>query len=233
MSERMLIDVSVLAADFPVQRTTKIMPDGHAMVEEQWDKARLEATLEAAAKVDIKSREVVYYGLLSPCWALFAVDNVLNPPKSYHATHYLDNLEAEIAPLPIGEESEEGGIEFKVVEDGGELYVKMFADVNIPGARPGHNYDYTKLSKVNIPPIPSGKHLYLSADGATFILLSAAKAYAPLCKSVSLSFFHDREHDETGEHRVYTCAYTTTGEKNLFDRKRMYKDWDHIPEFPK
>lgn len=234
MSERMLLDISTLAKDYPVQRETKTMPDGHTMVEELWDRERLLATLEAAKEIDIKGREVVYYGLLSPCWALFAVDNVLKPPKSYHDTHYLDNLEAEIRPLPIGEARTEGGIEFKLAEDGDDIYLKMFCDTPFkPGERPGHNYDYTKLEHVSIPPIPSGKHLFLSADGATFILLSAAKAYAPLCKSVSLSFFHDRERDDTGEHRLYTCAYTTTDEIQIFDRRRMYKDWDYIPEFPK
>lgn len=226
MADRMLIDISTLAQDYSVKTEEETMPDGHVFVNEVWDGERMDATLRAAAEFDLQGREAVYSGL-PPCWAIFAVDNVLNPPKSYHVTRYLDNLEAEILVFPIGSEGDEGEIEFKIAEDGDNLYIKLFADDE--RERMGHNYDPKKLCKVVAPPIPEGKHVHISADGATFVLLSAAKTYAPISKSMSLSFFHDREHDENGEHRVYTCAYTTASEKKLCERRLMYKDWDYVP----
>lgn len=226
MAERMLVDISTLASDYPVETQSETMPDGHIFINEIWDEARLGATLKAAAALGLNGREAVYSGL-PPCWAIFAVDSVLKPSKSYHVTRYLDNLEAEILVFPIGTEGDEGEIEFKIAEDGDDLYIKLFADDE--RERVGHNYDAKKLYKVVAPPIPEGKHVHISADGATFIVLSAAKTYAPLSKSISISFFHDREHDENGEHRVYTCGYTTSPDKKLCDRRRMYKDWDYIP----
>ena len=118
-------------------------------------------------------------------------------------------------PLPIGEENPESEITIETIEDGEKLYLWIGADDPAVGY---HYYDPEKLKKAVAPPIPEGKDLYLIADAATFILLCYEKTYAPLCRSVSVSFFHDRVNDDMNGQRLFTCCYTTGGPVRLGDK---------------
>lgn len=226
MKEKIYIDTAELAADYPARMGYREMAPGDRRVEGGWDTGRLLATIEAAKNTSVGDSAVVYSGMLAPCWVVAAVEHTLAPCESYFVTAYLGDLEIKLHSFPIGEQGNESGIEFVVIEDGDNIHIKLIADVEeIP--RKGHNYDYSNFHKIVAPPIPEGKNVHIVAEGATYIVLCAEKTYAPYAKSVSISFAGDTEIDEDGvTHRLYHCCYTTPGGKALGEPTRMYRDWD-------
>lgn len=212
--ERIKVDLETLDVSYPVKTKHEIMPDGLEIDMPIWDKERLNCLIALLDEGAWESKEIVYTGL-PPCWAIAAADHKCRPDMSYHVTRYLDDAQMPLRRLPIGEENPHCEISIETIEDGDKLYMWIGAD---DPALKYHHYDAKKFEHAVAPVIPEGKHLYLVANAATFILLCYEKTYAPICKSVSVSFFHDRVNDDMKGQRLFTCCYTTCDEVELGDR---------------
>lgn len=225
MREKTYLDIEKLIPDYPARRGYRERSPGDRHEVAAWDSPRMLATVEAAGGVSVGDNAVVYTGL-PPCWAVAAVEHTLAPRESYFVTAYLDDLEVKLRPFPVGEPGSDCDIDFIVVEDGDDLHIRVVADRDST-PETGHNYNYANFDKTVAPPIPEGKNVHIVADGATYIVLCAEKTYAPVSKSVSISFAPDAEYDEDGTaHRIYRCCYTTPGGKILGEVTRMYHEWD-------
>ena len=213
--ERLMVDLETLDNSYPVKKRNEVMPDGSIHEATVWDKARLQSLLESIEPGAWAGKEIVYTGL-PPCWAIAAVDHRARPERSYHVTHYLNDSQQEMYALPVGKENPESEISIEMIEEGSKLYLWVGADDPAVGY---HYYNPEKLKKAVAPIIPEGKDLYLIADAATFILLCYEKTYAPLCRSVSVSFFHDRVNNNMTGQRLFTCCYTTCDDIQLGDKE--------------
>jgi len=227
MSDVERIYLPDLIPDYPFETYEEHLFDGKTATMQRWPKDRVRELIQALRRVDFRSREVVY-DKLPPCWLIAIADHVLSPKRSYHWTKYLDGRDMEFMAFSIGEQNPEtSGITFDVREADGDIYIHVIAD---KPSLAGHNYDPAGYFKTVAPEIPGRRNVYIHASAPTFVILSAEKTYAPKAKSVSISFAHDL--DDQG-HRLYTCCYTTSGEKELGDTHRLLPEWDEWPFFLK
>jgi len=118
--------------------------------------------------------------------------------------------------LPMGKVNPEGGIEFKVYQEGQKIYVNYIAD---PPELKKHVYPLEKLPKVVVPEVPENKHVFLWGVGATYIQVCLVKSYAKTSRSVSLSNFSDTF--LYGAPR-FTCTISKSEDRELGDVEPMY-----------
>ena len=225
-TEQVRLYLPDVIADYPCRTYQEHIFDGSTATMELWPKDRVEKLVEELSKLDYRDKEVVY-DKLPPCWVIAIADHVLSPRKSYHWTKYLDGKDMEIISFKTGEHlnPSDSGIDFEVFGLGDDIFIHVIAD---DPDIPGHNYDPEGYFETIAPIIPPNHNVYIHASAATFIILAAEKTYAPISKSVSISFMHDL--NKQGQ-RLYTCCYTTTPEIELGDTRPLIDPWDVWPFF--
>ena len=195
--EKNVIDVVALGKSIGMEEKEQTLPNGKVVKSLMWDQENLVKAVEAVKGLSAEGKPVSITGP-APAWLVSALAHAVHPCQ---ASTYVPQIGKDVPILTLahGERNPEGGLTFTVKEQGDAVLVEYTMDEAV--------YDEENLSKVAVPPIPNGKHVYLSGRGPNYITASVAEAYAHTDKSVSLF------QPGTG----YTCSITHSKEKKLGD----------------
>ena len=190
-----IIDTQELANNLgmkPVQRT---LGNGRVVEQIVWDKENLQKAVKEVKGLSGKGEEVKITGP-APAWLVSALSHTVHPSPVSVYMPQIDKY-VPVGALKHGKKNPEGEVSFEVEEKGNAVLIEYSMDCDV--------YDENNLSKVVVPEIPKGKHVYISGRGPNYLTTSIAESYAHTNGSVSLF------QPGTG----YTCAITHSREKEL------------------
>lgn len=119
-----------------------------------------------------------------------------------------DGSTAQVKPPVIGDGST---FRFHNTETGDQLYIQYC----IPGAdniQRDYAINFTNLSEVILPPMPSGKHLFIQTLGSSAVPVGMCLAYGDEAASIWIA--------EPGED-CYMCAVSNCGDCSIGDVRQM------------
>lgn len=147
---------------------------------------------------------------LAHSWVHGALAAAAAPAKIYYDVPAIGETN-QIASLSQGEYRPEGEMTFTVHEVDDKVFLHFMSDNPAkPFDRGPHNYDYSKINNVAVPPVAADKHVFLSGQGAFPVSLSIASAYFARVKSISMMYVSENE---------YTCIASYCDQRRLGDRE--------------
>lgn len=200
--ERIIIDLNALGDEMDVPLGEVTFPDGSKFRLQKWGKAHIQMVIEDL-QYCFDAPEKTYIVTNSPApWVTLAVMEALEPLKVNYLYPRADGIELEMYELKRGTQTPNYDVVFEVVEDGDNLFINLNSDRPESLTLKKHTFDTENLSKVMIPEIPSGKHVFIHGKGMFCVLVCVAKNYVKDAKSISLAA-HDTD---------YGCAVSHTDE---------------------
>lgn len=200
--ERVIIDLNALGEKMDVPLGEVTFPDGSKFRLQKWEKAHIQKAI-ADLQYCFDAPEKTYVVTNSPSpWVTLAVMEALEPLKVNYLYPRADGVELEMYELKRGTQTPNYDVVFEVVEDGDNLFINLNSDRPESLTLKKHTFDTENLSRVMIPEIPAGKHVFIHGKGMFCVLVCVAKNYVKDAKSISLA-----AHDTN-----YGCAVSHTDE---------------------
>jgi hypothetical protein len=205
--ERVIIDLNALGEKMDVPMGDVTFPDGTKFKLQQWEPAHIRKVISDLQHC-FDAPQNTYLLTNSPApWVTLAVMEALAPLEVRYLYPRADGVELEMVTLKKGEQTPNYDVVFEVVEDGDNLYINLNSDRPESLTLKRHTFDTANLSRVVIPEIPPGKHVFIHGKGMFCVLVCIAKNYIGDAKSISLAA-HDTD---------YGCAVSRTAEKEVGD----------------
>ena len=192
-----IIDTQELANKLEMKPIQRTLGNGRVVEQIVWDKENLQKAVKEVKGLSAKGEEVKITGP-APAWMVSALTHTVHPSPVSVYVPQIDKY-VPVGSLKHGERNPEGEVSFEVKEKGNAVLVEYSMDCDV--------YDENNLSKVVVPELSKGKHVYISGRGPNYLTTSIAESYAHTNGSVSLF------QPGTG----YTCAITHSREKELGD----------------
>lgn len=192
--EKIMIDVNDVAAAIGVPKKEVEMM-GHKMMMTAWSAEYMPAIAEHVGKL-VESGAPASLGGPGDHWVLAGAAAAMGDS---FVEYVAGQGPMDIIDLPLGEVSAEGGVTFRVRDDGDKLYVFFDPDDHTKPSMGPHNYDVSLLPKVVVPACRPDQDVFCESNGAYGIALTILKAYFGKCRSLSVSPGHG---SDTG----YVCV---------------------------
>lgn len=175
-----------------------VVKDGKVIMRDHaWDQPALQKAV-AECKQRAAGAEIVELRGHVPNWALSAMANAVLPAVCFFKIGPGGIYELTSTPFPIDAAEPTCGMYFDVDEQGENVYVH--ARTNDPHAD-AHGFDLTKFDQITMPPIPSGRNVFLSGETVNPVAVSMVLTYAPIARTVYIRF-----HEEPN----YYCSVSHT-----------------------
>jgi hypothetical protein len=203
--EKVIIDLNALGQKMDIPMAEVTFPDGAKFKLQKWGKEHVQKVIaDHQYCFDTPEKPVVVTNSPAP-WVTLAVIDALKPLKVNYLYPRADGVELEMYELKKGTQTPNYDVVFEVVEDGDKLFINLNSDRPESLTLKKHTFDTENLSKVMIPDIPAGKHVFIHGKGMFCVLVCVANNYVKDAKSISLAA-HDTD---------YTCAVSQTDEREV------------------
>jgi hypothetical protein len=199
-AKKVLIDVSQLGKKMNVPEKEVSAPDGSKFKQQLWKKEHIKKAI-ADLQYCFKEPQSIYVLTEIPePWITLALIQALQPLKVHYLYPGPGGTELDLGDLNRGKQTPNYDVAFEVVEQGDKVFINLNSDKPEATTTGKHTFDLSNLSKVVIPNIPAGKHVFIHGKGMYGVMVSIAKSYMKDCKSLSMAA-HDTD---------YTCAVSRT-----------------------
>ncbi|MDO4647246.1 MAG: hypothetical protein Q4B26_01255 [Eubacteriales bacterium] len=173
-----------------VVRDGKVIMRDHAWTAEALRKAVEECKERAAGAEVVELRGHV------PNWAVSAMAYAVKPAICHFEIGPGGIYKMDAHPFEVTTKEATCGMFFTVLEDEDGIYVQGQTDSPHADA---HGFDLSKYEEITMPPIASGKNVYLSGETVNPIAVSMVLTYADSANAVFIRF-----HEEPN----YVCCVT-------------------------
>jgi hypothetical protein len=196
-----IINIQELGTKIGVPGEEMELPNGQKRIRQTWQ-------VEDVSKVisDLQycfdSPETTYLLTeIAEPWMTLAILDALRPLKvKYLYPNPAIGTELTMYDLKRGEQTPNYDVKFEVFVEGDNVYINFTSDRPDAMETGGHTFELENLSKVVIPEIPAGKHVFIHAKGMYGVMVCIANNYVKNAKSLSIGC-HDSD---------YICAVSKT-----------------------
>jgi hypothetical protein len=197
MSEekRSIVDLREMGDRYGLE-LVDVVKDGKVIMRDHaWNKQALQRAV-AEVKDRCAGADIVELRGHLPNWALSAMAYAVSPAVCFFKIGPGGIYELTSTPFPIDAAEPTCGMLFDVTEDGDKVFVHTYTSDPHGDA---HGFDLTKFDQITMPPIPAGKHVFISGETVNPVAVSMVLTYAEISRSVSIRF-----HEEPN----YYCSVT-------------------------
>lgn len=202
------IDTRAMADEMGLE-LVDVVRDGKVIMRDHvWTKeALLQAVAQTRARYEAEGKDADKVALMGHCasWVAGALAYVCMPTPIHFEIGPGGVFKMDTAGFPIDEKGSEV-LGFQVREDGDKVFVEA---VSTDPHGDAHGFDMKRFDEIVMPPIPAGKHVFLSGEVVNPIVVGMVLTYRDAARSVSIRFH--REPD-------YVCAISHCDELGVGDR---------------
>jgi hypothetical protein len=211
--EKVVINVQEMGTKIGVPGEEMVLPGGQKRLRQTWQVEDVEKVISELQYCSDSPETTYLITEIAEPWMTLALLDALRPLKvKYLYPNPSIGTELEMYNLKRGEQSPNYDVKFEVFLEGDNVYINLTSDRS-DAKEAGHTFDLENLSKVAIPEIPAGKHVFIHAKGMYGVMVCIANNYVKNAKSLSIGC-HDSD---------YICAVSKTDGLKLGDvtpRKR-------------
>lgn len=183
-----------------------IVRDGTVIMRDQvWTKEALTKAV-AECRQRAAGADIVENRGHCASWALAAMAYAVLPAVCYFEIGPGGKYKVTSTPFPINAAGNDAVLKFEVREEGDKVWVTALSSDPHGDA---HGFRMEDFDQIIMPPIPSGKHVFLAGEVVNPIAVSMVLTYADISQSVSIRFH--REPD-------YVCAVSHCSQLAVGDR---------------
>ena len=183
-----------------------VIRDGKVIMRDQvWTKEALTKAV-AECRQRAAGADIVENRGHCDSWALAAMSYAVLPAVCYFEIGPGGMYKLTSTPFPVNAAGNDAVLKFDVREEGDKVWVTaLSADPNADA----HGFRMEDFDQIVMPPIPSGKHVFLAGEVVNPIAVSMVLTYADISQSVSIRFH--REPD-------YVCSVSHCSQIEVGDR---------------
>jgi hypothetical protein len=197
--KKVVISVEQLGKKFGVPEEEMTIPNGEKRLHQKWGKKDIQRAVKEL-QYCFKSPETTYLLTeISEPWITLALMEALKPLHVKYLYPRSDGTEVEMYELKRGKQNPNYDVVFEVVEADDKVFINLNSDSPEALTVGHHTFNLDNLSRVVIPEIPSGKHVFIHAKGMYSVMVCIAKNYIKGAKSLSIAS-HDTD---------YICAVSS------------------------
>ena len=205
--KKVIISVEELGKKLGVPGEEIVIPNGETRYHQQWRIKDIEQAIsELQFCFDSPERTYLLTEISEP-WITVALMEALKPLHVKYLYPRSDGTELEMYELKRGEQRPNYDVMFEVVEEGDKVFINLNSDAPDVEKIGHHTFNLDDLSKVVIPDIPAGKHVFVHGKGMYSVMVCIAKNYIKDAKSLSIGC-HDTD---------YICAVSHTDDLKVGD----------------
>jgi hypothetical protein len=198
--KKVVINIQELGTKIGVPGEEMELPNGQKRLRQTWRVEDVEKVI-SGLQYCFDSPEATYLITeVAEPWMTLALLDALRPLKvKYLYPNPSIGTELAMHDLKRGEQNPNYDVRFEVFQDGDNVYINLTSDRS-DAKEKGHTFDLENLSKVAIPEIPAGKHVFIHAKGMYGVMVCIANNYVKDAKSLSIGC-HESD---------YICAVSKT-----------------------
>ena len=203
-----VISIQELGIKIGVPGEEIVLPNGQKRMHQTWSVEDVKKVI-SDLQYCFDSPETTYQITeISEPWITLALLDALRPlkVKYLYPTPEIGTA-LEMYNLKRGEQTPNYDVKFEVFEEGDNVYINFTSDRPDAMEKGGHTFELGNLSKVAIPEIPAGKHVFVHGKGMYGVMVCIANNYVKNAKSLSIAS-HDTD---------YICAVSNTDGLKLGD----------------
>ena len=199
--KKVIISVEELGKKMGVPGEEIVIPNGEKRYHQEWSKRDVErAIIELQFCFDSPETTYLLTEISEP-WITLALLDALQPLKVKYLYPTSDNgTELEMYNLKRGKQAPNYDVKFEVFQEGDKVFINLTSDRPDAAEVGHHTFELGNLSKVVIPEIPAGKHVFIHGKGMYGVMVCIANNYVKNAKSLSIAS-HDSD---------YICAVSNT-----------------------
>jgi hypothetical protein len=205
--KKVVISVEEFGKKFGVPEEEIVIPNGEKRLHQKWQNKDIQRAISELQSC-FNSPETTYLLTeISEPWITLALMEALKPLHIKYLYPRSNGTELEMYELKKGKQSPNYDVVFEVVEADDKIFINLNSDSPDALTIGHHTFNLDNLSKVVIPEIPSGKHVFIHGKGMYSVMVCIAKNYIKGARSLSMAS-HDSD---------YICAVSFTDDLEVGD----------------
>jgi hypothetical protein len=196
--KKVIISIEELGQKLGVPGEEIVIPNGEKRYHQTWSKTDVEKAI-SELQYCFDSPETTYLLTeISEPWITLALLEALKPLHVKYLYPTSDGTELEMYELERGEQYPNYDVVFEIIEADDKVFINLNSDTPDALTIGHHTFNLDNLSKVVIPEIPAGKHVFIHGKGMYCVMVCIAKNYIEGAKSLSIAS-HDTDKLEAGD----------------------------------
>ena len=213
--KKVVISVEELGKKFGVSEEEVVLPTGEKRMQQTWQIKDVQRAVSELQYCFNSPKNTYLLTEISEPWITLALMEALKPLHVKYLYPRSNGTELEMYELKRGKQNSNYDVVFEVVEAGDKVFINLNSDSPDALKIGHHTFNLDNLSKVAIPEIPAGKHVFIHGIGMYSVMVCIAKNYLKDAKSLSIAA-HESD---------YICAVSYTDDLKVGDvTKRTLKN---------
>jgi len=185
--KKVVISVEELGKKFDVPEEEMVIPNGEKRLHQTWEKKDVQRAINEL-QYCFNSPDATYLLTeISEPWITLALMEALKPLHVKYLYPRSNGTELEMYELKKGKQTPNYDVVFEVIEVDDKVFINLNSDTPDALTIGHHTFNLDNLSKVVIPEIPSGKHVFVHGKGMYSVMVCIAKNYIKGSKSLSIA----------------------------------------------
>lgn len=205
--KKVIISVEELGKKFGVSEEEVVLPNGEKRLHQTWQIKDVQRAISELQYCFSSPKDTYLLTEISEPWITLALMEALKPLNVKYLYPRSNGTELEMYELKRGKQNPNYDVVFEVVEADDKVFINLNSDSPDALKIGHHTFNLDNLSKVVIPEIPAGKHVFVHGKGMYCVMVCIAKNYIKGAKSLSIAS-HDSD---------YTCAVSFTDDLKFGD----------------
>ena len=205
--KKVVISVEELGKKFGVSEEEAVLPNGEKRLHQKWQIKDVQRAISELQYCFSSPKNTYLLTEIAEPWITLALMEALKPLHVKYLYPRSNGTELEMYELKRGKQNPNYDVVFEVVEADDKVFINLNSDSPDALKIGHHTFNLDNLSKVVIPEIPAGKHVFVHGKGMYSVMVCIAKNYIKGAKSLSMAS-HDSD---------YICAVSFTDDLEVGD----------------